>query len=82
SQAVVESAGSTTVRLSGPSDPSQPLQLNADFHWIPDTGATAHMTPHGHWLRDYKPLHIPVRLADHSIVYTAGVGSMVFEPVL
>ncbi|TFK16507.1 hypothetical protein FA15DRAFT_607164 [Coprinopsis marcescibilis] len=40
------------------------------------------MTPHGHWLRDYKPLRIPVRLADHSIVYTAGVGSMVFEPVL
>ncbi|TFK16926.1 hypothetical protein FA15DRAFT_738459 [Coprinopsis marcescibilis] len=40
------------------------------------------MTPHGHWLRDYKPLCIPVRLADHSIVYTAGVGSMVFEPVL
>ncbi|TFK17033.1 hypothetical protein FA15DRAFT_629084, partial [Coprinopsis marcescibilis] len=47
-----------------------------------NTGATAHMTPHGHWLRDYKPLRIPVCLADHSIVYTAGVRSMVFEPVL
>ncbi|TFK16736.1 hypothetical protein FA15DRAFT_606483, partial [Coprinopsis marcescibilis] len=55
-----ESAGSATVRPSGPSDPSQPLQLEADFHWIPDTGATAHMTPHGHWLRDYKPLSFPV----------------------
>ena len=58
------------------------LQLDADFDWLPDTGATSHMTPHHHWLRNYQPLRIPVRLADHSIVYTAGVGSVVFQPVV
>ncbi|TFK18688.1 hypothetical protein FA15DRAFT_602844 [Coprinopsis marcescibilis] len=39
------------------------------------------MTPHGHW--HYKPLHIPVHLADQHCIYSwCGVGSMVFEPVL
>ena len=31
---------------ANPSSLSCPLQLNADFHWIADTGATSHMTPH------------------------------------
>ena len=31
----------------------------SDDYWIADTGATSHMTPHRHWLRNYKPLHIP-----------------------
>ena len=38
------------------------------------------MTPHKHWLRNYTPLRIPVRLANDQIVYSEGVGSVVFAP--
>ena len=38
------------------------------------------MTPHRHWLRDYKPLSIPIRLANNDIIYSAGVGSLLFAP--
>src|SRR6266540_5473180 len=50
--------------------------------WLADTGATSHMTPHRHWVRNYSPLHIPIRLADNSIVYSSGVGTVVFNPVM
>ena len=80
--AVIEFAGNACNRSYDPSNPSSPLQVDADFDWLPDTGATSHMTPHRHWLRNYKPIRIPVRLADHSIVYTAGIGSVVFQPVV
>jgi hypothetical protein len=58
------------------------LQLDAKFNWIADTGATSHMTPHRHWIHNYAPLTVPVRLADNTIVYSAGVGTVVFNPVL
>ena len=80
--AVTEFAGNASNHSYDPSNPSSPLQVDADFDWLPDTGATSHMTPHRHWLRNYKPIRIPVRLADHSIVYTAGIGSVVFQPVV
>ena len=50
--------------------------------WNADTGATSHMTPHRHWLIDYKPYEVPIKLADNTIVYSAGVGSMIFNPVI
>jgi hypothetical protein len=50
--------------------------------WLADTGATSHMTPHRHWVQNYSPLHIPIRLADSSIVYSSGVGTVVFNPVM
>jgi hypothetical protein len=28
------------------------LQSDADFHWLADTGATSHMTPHRAWMRN------------------------------
>ena len=40
------------------------------------------MTPHRHWLRNYTPKYVPIKLADNTIVYSAGVGSVVFEPVI
>ncbi|KAI0038364.1 hypothetical protein FA95DRAFT_1478945, partial [Auriscalpium vulgare] len=40
------------------------------------------MTPHRHWLRNYTPLRLPIRLADHTCVYSAGVGTVVFNPVV
>src|SRR6266478_6204000 len=54
----------------------------APDNWITDTGATAHMTPNHHWFKDYKPCHIPVRLADNNVIYAAGMGSVVFAPVI
>ena len=38
------------------------------------------MTPHRHWLRDYTPHRVPVRLANNSVVYSAGIGSVLFVP--
>ena len=40
------------------------------------------MTPHKHWIRNYKPFHIPIRLADHTIIYSAGIGSVLFKPLI
>jgi hypothetical protein len=40
------------------------------------------MTPHRHWIQNYTPLTVPVRLADNTIVYSAGVGTVVFNPVI
>jgi hypothetical protein len=40
------------------------------------------MTPHRHWLHNYTPKHIPIKLTDNTVVYSAGVGSVVFHPNL
>ena len=77
-----EFAGFASARAADPTSLSEPLQLRADFDWIADTGATSHMTPHRHWLQDYKPCRIPVRLADHSVIYAAGIGTVAFDPIL
>ena len=37
------------------------------------------MTPHHHWLHNYTPHHIPITLANNTVVYSAGVGSVVFH---
>ena len=38
------------------------------------------MTPHKHGLRNYAPLRVAVRLANDDVVYSEGVGSVVFAP--
>jgi len=38
------------------------------------------MTPYCHWLRNYVPKCISIKLADDNIVYSAGVGTVVFSP--
>jgi len=40
------------------------------------------MTPHRHWVQNYTPLHIPIRLADNRVIYSSGVGTVVFNPVI
>ncbi|KAI9568689.1 hypothetical protein HD554DRAFT_1992763, partial [Boletus coccyginus] len=50
-----------------PSDPLSLLQLDADVDWNADSGA---------------PYCIPIKLADNTVVYSAGVGSVVFNPVI
>src|SRR5467141_1473569 len=65
---------------SAPSTSPSPIPPN--FDWLADTGVTSHMTPHHHWVWNYSPLRIPIRLADNSIVYSSGVGTVVFNPVM
>jgi Reverse transcriptase (RNA-dependent DNA polymerase)/gag-polypeptide of LTR copia-type/GAG-pre-integrase domain/Integrase core domain len=77
---VQESAGKASIFTMEQLD--NPLSHHTNYDWNADSGATSHMTPHKHWLRDYKPLHIPIRLADHTIIYSAGVGSILFKPFI
>ena len=73
---VTEFAGNA----SALSTSSSPTSLNTN--WLADTGATSHMTPHRHWVWNYSPLRMPIRLADNSIIYSSGVGTVVFNPVI
>ena len=68
-----EFAGNASA-VSDLADPSSLIQPHADFRWNADTGCTSTMTPHRHWLRDYRPHCVPVELADGSVIYSAGVG--------
>ena len=65
-----------------PSDPLSPLVSDAGADWIADTGATSHMTPHRHWFLSYKPDKRPIRLADEKVVFSVGIGSVRFSPVI
>ena len=40
------------------------------------------MTPHCFWLWDYTPLCVLIRLADNTVIYSKGVGNVVFNPVI
>jgi hypothetical protein len=42
------------------------------------------MTPHSHWIRNYTPFRTPtpIRLANDLIVYSAGIGSVRFVPMV
>src|ERR671929_620035 len=52
------------------------------FHWNTDTGATSHMTPHRSWIRNYTPYKVPIKLADSRVIYSEGVGSVLFRPII
>ena len=61
-------------------------QLKSNFadiiQWNTDTGITSHMTPHKSWIQNYTPYRVPVRLADNRVVYSEGVGSVLFTPIV
>ncbi|OAX32540.1 hypothetical protein K503DRAFT_701892 [Rhizopogon vinicolor AM-OR11-026] len=40
------------------------------------------MTPHHHWLCNYVPKRVPIRLANNNTVYSAGEGTVVFNPIV
>ena len=75
--------------------PHSPLQLHQRVPFPPlssliltppgmqHTGASAaHMTFNRHWMRNLKPHRVQIRLADGSVVYSEGVGSVRFNPVI
>jgi hypothetical protein len=74
--AVVEAVLVASLRSSTPSG-SLP-----DAHWIADTGATSHMTPHRFWFVQYKPFVTPIRVANGAVVFSEGVGTIVLQPTL
>jgi len=74
---ITEFAGHTLAMSSSSS--SNTLSIR---NWLADTGATSHMTPHRHWVHNYTPLHIPIRLADNRVICSSGVGTVVFNPVI
>ena len=55
-------------------------QCDPVLDWNADTGATSHMTPHRHYLREYRPHRVPIHLANNKVIYSAGIGSVVFTP--
>ncbi|TEB18159.1 hypothetical protein FA13DRAFT_1649668, partial [Coprinellus micaceus] len=78
---VTEFAGNASA-VPDLTDPSSPIQPHTDFCWNADSGCTSTMTPHRHWIRNYRPLRVGVELADGSIIYSAGVGTVVVDPVV
>ena len=79
--AQIEFAGHASALLSS-SGRSQWLKSKGCTDWNTDTGATSHMTPHKHWFRSYSPHVVPIRLANNSVIYSAGIGSVEFQPVI
>jgi hypothetical protein len=70
----VEKAQRAQVRLAAS------LPSSADAHWIADTGATSHMTPHRLWFTSYRPHVVLIRVANDAVVYSASVGDVVLTP--
>ena len=59
--------------------------LSPDSHfssWNADSGTSAHMTFNWHWMCNMTPHCIPIRLADGSVVYSEGIGTVQFSPVV
>ena len=40
------------------------------------------MTPHCHWLYNYILKHVAIKFTDNTVVYSAGLGTVVFNPVI
>ena len=73
----------TVTEFAGTASSSIPANsTSSDDFWVSDSGATSHMTSHKHWIHDLKPMKVPIRLGDHSIIYSEGVGKVWFEPLL
>jgi len=66
-------------KASPTANPEQPNE-NANYGWNADTGASSHMTPHQNWIRNYQAKQIPIKLADNTVIYSEGVGSVLFKP--
>lgn len=58
------------------------LSARAKTDWNADTGCSTHMTPHRAWFRSYSPHRVPIFLADGSAIYSEGLGSVEFAPLV
>jgi hypothetical protein len=71
-----ESAGNASLVSS-----SSTSQNTHNNDWNADTGASSHMSPHREWFLNYKSHCVPIRLADHTLIYSAGIGDVEFRPI-
>jgi transposase InsO family protein len=55
---------------------------SADTHWVADTGASCHMTSHREWLTGFSESLVTVELADGSVIYGTGRGTISFIPYI
>ena len=77
-EADAEFAGNASITL-----PHSPLpSFSLSNCWCADTGASSHMTPHKDWFETYEPYAVPIRVADGTVVKSAGIGSVRFKPAL
>src|ERR1700748_770710 len=67
-------------KVSNPSSPSP--NAHPKVQWCADSGASSHMTPHRNWFEDYEPWIVPVRVANGTLLKSAGIGSVSFTPIL
>jgi hypothetical protein len=65
-----ESAGNASLLSSSTSNPT------SHFSWNADSGASSHMTSHREWFLNYTPYCAPVRLADNTLIHSAGRGDV------
>jgi hypothetical protein len=72
--AVVKCAACAMLRLAGLPG------THIDAHWIADSGAMSHMSRQRRWFKTLKPHIVPIRVANDTIVYSKGIGSIVMEP--
>ena len=70
-----EFAGTAT---ASPSAPLQSPDGADDDTWIADTGAMSHMTPCLAFFATYRSFCTPVRLADGNVMFSAGVGTVLY----
>ena len=75
-----EALGSASTIASLSSHLSAHIMSNASYLWCTDSGASAHMTPHHHWFKELKPHKVPIELADNSVVYSEGIGTVIIRP--
>ena len=85
-QAAITMEKETTQEFAGNAsntsfDSSLP-QSTHNLLWCADTGASSHMTPHRAWFDEYRPYSVPVRVANGTVVQSAGIGSVHFRPML
>ncbi|KAH7099438.1 hypothetical protein BKA62DRAFT_831680 [Auriculariales sp. MPI-PUGE-AT-0066] len=61
---------------------SAELRSSNRTDWNTDTGCSAHMTARREFFRTYLPYKTGINLADGRVIYSEGVGSVVFVPKL
>ena len=82
SQATSQSTPSTpqSANITTASALSSVIPSQSHSSWNVDTGASAHMTFNRHWMCHMTPYCIPICLADGSVLYSEGIGSVRFIP--
>ncbi|PVF97389.1 hypothetical protein CPB86DRAFT_683305, partial [Serendipita vermifera] len=61
---------------------SSPLTNTSTDTWTADSGASKHMTFRRDWIHNLQPDKRPIELADGTVIYSEGVGFILFRPLI